>query len=84
MQLLLASRCMPRTTIDIDASVLHELKRRQRTEKRPLGELASELLAEALAGRAAEREPLRWAAQPMGARVDIDDKEALRRALEGS
>jgi hypothetical protein len=75
---------MPRTTIDIDASVLHELKRRQRTERRPLGELASELLAEALAGRAAEREPLRWAAQPMGARVDIDDKEALRRALEGS
>ncbi len=75
---------MPRTTIDIDASVLHELKRRQRSEKRPLGELASELLAEALAGRAAEREPLRWVAQPMGARVDIDDKEALRRALDGS
>jgi Arc/MetJ family transcription regulator len=56
MQPLLASRCMPRTTIDIDASVLFELKRRQRSEKRPLGELASELLAEALAGRAAERE----------------------------
>jgi hypothetical protein len=75
---------MTRTTIDIDASVLSELKRRQRREKRPLGELASELLAEALAGQAAEREPLQWTAQPMGARVDIDDKEALRRALEGS
>lgn len=75
---------MTRTTIDIDASVLDELKRRQRREKRPLGELASELLAEALAGSAAAREPLLWAAQPMGARVDMDDKEALRRALEGS
>jgi hypothetical protein len=75
---------MTRTTIDIDASVLSELKRRQRSEKRPLGELASELLADALAGRAAEREPLVWTAQPMGARVDIDDKDALRRALEGS
>jgi len=75
---------MPRTTIDIDASVLLELKHRQRREKRPLGELASELLAEALSARAAERQTLRWAAQPMGALVDIDDKEALRRALDGS
>jgi hypothetical protein len=71
---------MPRTRIDIDASVLEELKRRQRSEKRPLGELVSELLADGLARRAAEREPLRWAAQPMRARVDIEDKEAVRRA----
>jgi hypothetical protein len=74
---------MPRTTIDIDASVLQELKQRQRSEKRPLGELASELLAEGLARRAAEREPLQWTAQPMCARVDIEDKEAVRRALDG-
>jgi len=74
---------MPRTTLDIDASVLRELKRRQREDGRTLGELTSELLSEALATQRAEPRPLRWESQPMGARVDLEDKEALRRALEG-
>jgi hypothetical protein len=74
---------MPRTTIDIDASVLRDLKRRQHEEGRTLGELASELLADALAQGNAEDRPLRWSSQPMGARVDLEDKEAVRRALEG-
>ncbi len=42
-------RCVPRTTIDIDASVLRELKNRQRLGNKTLGQLASELLARALA-----------------------------------
>lgn len=74
---------MPRTTIDLDATVLRELKQRQRETGGTLGELASELLASALAKREGERRPLRWSARPMGARVDLEDKEALRRAADG-
>ena len=40
---------MTRTTIDIAAPVLRELKERQRREGKTLGALASELLARALA-----------------------------------
>ena len=41
---------MPRTTVDIDASVLRELKRRQERERKTLGQLISELLAKAMDG----------------------------------
>jgi hypothetical protein len=74
---------MPRTTIDLDPSVLRELKRRGQGEGKTLGRIASELLAEAL--RRGEPEPapdFRWTARPMGARVDLEDKEAVRRALD--
>lgn len=74
---------MPRTTIDIDAAVLRELKRRQRKEGKSLGQLVSELLA---VGLREDRKPagrLRWTARPLKARVDLEDKEAVRRALEG-
>lgn len=74
---------MPRTTLDIDAAVLAELRRRRAEEGRTLGELASELLSRALADeeeRGASA-PLRWKSQKMGARVDFEDKDALRRAL---
>jgi len=40
---------MPRTTIDIDASVLRELKRLQKRAHKSLGQLISELVATALA-----------------------------------
>lgn len=76
---------MPRTTLDLDPTVLRELKRRRRATGRSIGSLASELLANALnesheAKRAAA--PMRWRSARMGARVDLDDKEAVRRALE--
>jgi len=78
---------MSRTTIDLDPAVLRELKRRKRESGRSIGQLASELLANALrqpaAGEAAAP-ALTWRSAPMGARVDLDDKEALRRALDGS
>jgi hypothetical protein len=80
-----ASRIMPRTTLDLDASVLRELKRRKRTSGRSIGQLASELLAGALQepGRAPrKRTALRWRSGRMGARVDLEDKEAVRRALD--
>jgi hypothetical protein len=75
---------MPRTTIDIDSAVLRELKDRKQREGKTLGQLVSELLARALRTDASpSRRELGWRSQPMRARVDIDDKEAVRRALEG-
>lgn len=76
---------MPRTTLNIDGPILRDLKRMQRRQKKPLGRLVSELLARSLA---AEREPgpshgsFRWTSRPMGTRVDLTDKEAVRAALE--
>lgn len=77
---------MARTTLSLDDAVLADLKRLQRKEGKPLGELASELLASAIAERKhATVHPLRlqWTSRPMGALVDLDDKEALFAALEG-
>lgn len=74
---------MPRTTIDIDAAILRKLKRRQRHERHTLGQIVSELLAVALASPPTKSSSaLRWISRPMGMRVDLEDKEALRRALE--
>jgi plasmid stability protein len=73
-----------RTTIDLDPSVLRGLKARAATEGKSLGRLASELLAPALAQTGAqEPPPFRWVSRPMGFRVDLEDKEAIRRALDG-
>jgi hypothetical protein len=82
MRYVLSSRIMPRTTIDIDPSVLRELKRRQRREGKTLGQLVSELLARELdheAPRSAEA--FEWTTRPMQAQVDLEDKESVRRAL---
>ena len=77
---------MARTTLNIEGSVLRELKARSERERRPVGELASELLAAALhrEGEGAEpQEPFVMPAFDMGAPlVDLDDKEALRRAMD--
>jgi hypothetical protein len=75
---------MPRTTIDLDAGVLRELKRRKRSGQ-SLGQLASELLAGALHEPAPPptRPSLRWRSARMGARIDLEDKEAVRRATDG-
>lgn len=84
MLTLSSSRIMPRTTLDLDAFVLRELRRRGAREHKSMGAVASELLAVALAESPdAEVAPLRWVSQDMGApRVDLEDKEALRRALD--
>jgi hypothetical protein len=75
---------MTRTTVDIDAAVLRELKRRQRREGKTLGRLVSELLAAALARTDDMQRELGWRTSRMEARVDLEDKEALRRALDES
>ena len=77
---------MPRTTLDLDASVLRELKRRKRRSGRSIGQIASELLVGALRRTEEAGTPegirARWRSTRMGARVDLEDKEALRRAID--
>lgn len=74
-----------RTTIDLDPEVLRQLKERQRDQGKTLGQVASELLAKALSEEASPEGSyeLRWPVRSMGRPlVDIDDKEALHRALD--
>lgn len=68
-----------RTTLDIDDSVLRQLKEHQRGRGESLGALASELLAKALADATTEQapQPLEWVSRPMHARVDLEDREAV-------
>ena len=75
---------MARTTLDIDASVLAQLRRRARAEHKSMGQLASERLAVSLVDRrAAQTRPPRWPTWSMGKpKLDLGDKEALRRALD--
>lgn len=84
MRKMTASRIMPRTTLDIDASVLRELKERRKREGKSLGQLASELLAASL--REEHRPataPFAWTSRSMRTKLDLEDKEALQRALDG-
>ena len=75
---------MTRTTLDLDAAVLRELKRRKRSTGQSIGQLASELLAGALhePAPAPTHRPLHWRSARMGARIDLEDKEAVRRATD--
>lgn len=69
-----------RTTLDIDACILRELNRTQKKEGTSLGRLVSNLLAQALKADAASDTvfPPVWITKPMGARVDLSDKERAR------
>lgn len=76
---------MPRTTIDIDAPILRDLKRLQKRERKSLGRLVSDLLAQAIRSHGAERPEQRqftWVSRAMGARVDLRDKEAVHAVLD--
>lgn len=75
-----------RTTVNIDDRILMDLKKIQRQEKQSLGRLISNLLAQALGERQAVTRPIqttRWISKPMGARVDLADREAVYQAMEG-
>jgi hypothetical protein len=74
-----------RTTIDLSDPVLRDLKHLCKKEGGSLGALASRLLADALAARQRGPRPttkLRWSSQPMGAKVNLADKDAVYRAME--
>lgn len=76
---------MPRTTVDIDAPILRELKRLQAREGHSLGRVISELVAEALAVRKTpgpDAPALAWIARPMASRFDLADKDAVLDAMD--
>ncbi len=73
---------MPRTTVDIDASVLRELKKRQEREHKTLGELISELVAKALAADEGAAPEFTWVTRDLQPRVDLEDKEAVSAMLD--
>ena len=76
---------MPRTTLDIDASILRDLKRLQKREGKALGRLVSDLLARALRerdSRPTSAAAFRWISRSMRAQVDLADKEAVYEVLD--
>ena len=82
---MLASR-ITRTTINLDATIIKELKRRSKGAGKSMGQLASELLATSLSEPARRlRKPgdLTWIAKDLGRPlVDLEDKEAVRALLD--
>ena len=74
---------MPRTTVNLDASVLRAVRSRAAAEGRSMGAVISELVALALGPGAHRRKsrPLQWRVREMKPRVDLEDKEAVRQAL---
>lgn len=76
---------MPRTTLDIDASVLRDLRARRAREGKSLGTIVSELLAEQLGAEGTESSTsgsFTWNSRAMKPRVDLEDKDAVYAALE--
>jgi hypothetical protein len=75
-----------RTTIDLDPTVVKELKRRSKGAGKSMGQLASELLATSLrehAERPRYPDGLTWIAKDLGRpMVDLEDKEAVRARLD--
>ena len=73
-----------RTTLDIEAVVLRELREVQKREGGTLGSIASRLLAEALGRRSrrARTPGFQWTARKMEARVDLADKDAVYAVLD--
>ena len=77
---------MSRTTIDIEAPILKEIKSLQRREGLSMGKIVSRLLAEALARRDEQEgaPELKWISRRMNPLVDLADKEAVYAALDRS
>lgn len=73
---------MPRTTVDLDASVLRELKKRQERDRRPLGQLISELVAKALDAEDRTAPTVNWVARDLRPRIDLEDKDAVWSTLD--
>lgn len=75
---------MARTTLDLDPAVLRELRRRGAHEGKSMGQVASELLARAVAVEPdIPSPPFAWTAASLGSPlVDLEDKEGVRRILD--
>lgn len=76
-----------RTTLDIKEPILAQVRRLAREQHRPVGEVASDLLGEALGkseprtGRSVE---FHWQGKPMRAKVDLSDRDAMYEAMDKS
>jgi hypothetical protein len=77
---------MTRTTLDLDPSVLRELKRRTRESGESISELASQLLAHALNEPASALPELARHSERTSARIVREDEEAQqgRKAATGN
>jgi hypothetical protein len=84
MLYLLTSSIMPRTTLDLDASILDQLRRRATRERKSMGRVASERLAVALREDLPKvPAPLRWPSTRMGKpTVELEDVDALWKVLD--
>jgi plasmid stability protein len=83
MRSAVSSNIVPRTTLDIDPTVLTDLRSRAATEGKSMGQVASELLAVGLHDETApEQAPLRWARKDLGLKVNLEDKDAVWRILD--
>lgn len=75
---------MARTTLDLDPSVLRELRRLGERDGKSMGRVASELLAGVLREEQQSRPAFEWVTHDLGTPlVDLEDKEALYAALDG-
>jgi hypothetical protein len=76
-----------RTTVDIDAPILKDLKKIQQKEGKSLGRIISDLLAQALGEHKSSKAPTKppkWISKRMGARIDLADHEALYAIMESA
>jgi hypothetical protein len=81
MRPFLPSRNIARTTLDLDPAVLRELRRLGALEGKSMSQVASELLAQAIAGSADLAAPeFQWISSDLGTpMIDLEDPEAIRR-----
>jgi plasmid stability protein len=79
------SRIMSRTTLDVDPTVLRELRLRAGREGKSMGQVASEVLAIALREGGPKPTPaFEWRSDDLGRPlVDLEDKEAILAILDG-
>ena len=77
---------MSRTTLNLDPTILHELRQRSHAERKSMGRIASEMLAWAFSHpEAAPGQPFHWASRNLGVPfVDLEAKEAVRAILDAS
>jgi hypothetical protein len=70
-------------TLDLHHTILEELHRPGRREGKSLDQVASEVLAAGLGVHAESPTPFQWIVRHLGApRVDLEEREAVRAALE--
>lgn len=75
---------MSRTTLDLDPSVLRELRRRAERDGKSMGCVASELLARVLGEDDPPAVSFEWISHDLGVPlVDLEDEEAVGAVLDG-